>query len=469
MTELRKVLKLRTVISTSAGMAIATSCYLAGLQIATVLVGELAWISVLVAGFFCLLSAMCFSELTAIYPSAAGIKLFIQHAFNEKVAIIIGMFYVVLGIAMVGAESYLLSSVLTSTIRLVGPVFDRYLWMFFFVFFVGYINFRGVLITGIAQDIMTYVMITFLIGVSIYSISLHGVDVTAAAHSERFTLSNVIQAAAVGVFLFVGYEWVAPLAEETTDYKLIGRGMLWAIGILTCTYALFTVGMYVGLTQEQIKEQLSTDTPIPHIVLGRNLFGPVGAVLFVLMSILASVTSFNSGLLNTSRFSYAMARDNVLPRVFSTLHPVHASPWVSILFLSLLAVVVSCLTLVTGQYFFLIMMAAALECFIYIVAAVCVIRLRKKFPDKERSFKVPFGDAIPIVTVVVFAGLLIGLFSDATRDYEGRILFQNYWVAIAMGGFFLFTTAYTLAVVPIFKKKAQERASARVKRRPGRG
>ena len=469
MTELRKVLKLRTVISTSAGMAIATSCYLAGLQIATVLVGELAWISVLVAGFFCLLSAMCFSELTSIYPSAAGIKLFIQHAFNEKVAIIIGMFYVVLGISMVGAESYLLSSVLTSTIRLVGPVFDRYFWLFFFVFFVAYVNYRGVVMTGIVQDIMTYVMIAFLIGVSIYSISKNGVDVVTAAHSARFTLGNVIQAAGVGVFLFVGYEWVAPLAEETMDYKLIGRGMLWAIGILTCTYALFTVGMYVGLTEQQIKEQLSSDTPIPHIVFGRNLFGPVGAGFFVLMSILASVTSFNSGLLSTSRFSYAMARDNVLPRVFSTLHPVHASPWVSILFLALLSAVVSLLTLLSGQYFFLIVMAAALECFIYIVAAVCVIRLRRKFPDKERSFKVPLGYTIPIVTIVVFAGLLIAMFSDATRDYEGRVLFQNYWVAIAMAGFLLFTTAYTLTIVPIFKKKAEERARARVKRRPARG
>ena len=36
MTELRKVLKLRTVISTSSGMAIATSCYLAGIQVATI-------------------------------------------------------------------------------------------------------------------------------------------------------------------------------------------------------------------------------------------------------------------------------------------------------------------------------------------------------------------------------------------------------------------------------------------------
>ena len=56
---------------------------------------------------------MCFSELTSLYPTAAGIKLYIQNAFNEKVSIIIGMFYVILGISMVGAESYLLSSVLS--------------------------------------------------------------------------------------------------------------------------------------------------------------------------------------------------------------------------------------------------------------------------------------------------------------------------------------------------------------------
>jgi amino acid transporter len=88
MTTLKKVLKLRTVISTSAGMALATSCYLAGIQVATILVGELAWLSILIAGAFCLLSAMCFSELTSQYLTAAGIKLFIQNAFNERLAIV---------------------------------------------------------------------------------------------------------------------------------------------------------------------------------------------------------------------------------------------------------------------------------------------------------------------------------------------------------------------------------------------
>ena len=464
MTELKKVLKLRTIISTATGMAIATSCYLAGIQVAIILVGELAWISILLAGFLCLLSAMCFSELTSLYPTAAGIKLYIQHAFNERTSIIISMFYVVLGVAMVGAESFLLSSVLSSSFQIINPYYDKLLWMFFFIILVMFINFRGVYITGLLQDIMTYAMVAFMIGVSIYTFATHDINFSLAAQSAKFTLGNIIQAAGVGVFLYVGFEWVAPLAEETTDYRLIGKGMMWGVGLLSITYAMFIVAMYVGLTQEQ----LASGTPIPHILFGTNLFGTAGTVTFIGMSILASVTSFNSGLLNTSRFSYAMGRDNVLPRIFSKLHPKYATPWVSILALGGFAVAISLVTLYTGKYLFLIMMAAALECFIYVVAAVCVIRLRKKYPEKERSFKIPIGYTVPVIVIIVFTGLLLGIFFDVSRDYAGNELFKNYWVAVVMGAFFLLLTFYAFFVVPIFKQKAEERSKTRVKRRPGK-
>jgi amino acid transporter len=464
MTELKKILKLRTVISTSTGMAIATSCYLAGIQVATIVAGELAWISILLAGFLCMLSSLCFSELTSLYPSAAGIKLFIQNAFNERTSIIIGMFYVVLGISMVGAESYLLASVLSSTFEIFGPFYDKLLWILFFVLLVALINFRGVYLTGLVQDIMTYTMVAFMIVVSIYTFATRDISFSVAFHSSKFTAGNVMQAAAVGVFLYVGYEWVAPLAEETTDYRLIGKGMLWAIGLLSVTYALFIVAMYAGLTPEQ----LASGTTIPHILFGKNLFGTAGVATFIGMSILASVTSFNSGLLNTSRFSYAMGRDNVLPRAFSKLHSSFATPWVSILFLGIFAIAISLFTLFTGKYLFLILMAAALECFIYVVAAICVIRLRKKYPDKERSFKIPLGYVVPVTVIIVFTGLMIGIFTDVSRDYAGRGLFKNYWVAVVMACFFLLITAYALIIVPVLKKKAQARATTRVKRRPGR-
>lgn len=464
MTTLKKILKLRTVVSTSAGMALATSCYLAGLQVAIILVGELAWISIMVAGVFCLFAAMCFSELTSLYPTAAGIKLFIQNAFNEKAAIAIGAFYVILGISMVGAESYLLSSVLTDTFIVFSLNIDKFLWMLVFILFVALVNYRGIFITGLVQDILAYSMLSFLVVVSFYSFGVNGVDISSAIHSSEFTLANVVKAAGVGVFLYVGFEWVTPLAEETTDYRMIGRGMLLAIGILSVVYSLFVVAMYTGLSEEQ----LVSGSPIPHIVFARNLFGPIGVAIFIVMSILASVTSFNAGLLNTSRFAYAMARDNVLPRVFSHLHPDYATPWVAILALLIFAVSISLLILFSGQYLFIIVMAAALECIIYVVMALCVLRLRKKFPDKERSFKVPFGRLIPIITIIVFSGLALGLFADVSRDYTGEVLFANYWVAVVMALCAMLTTLYTLKVVPIFKKKAALKAQSRKRRRPGR-
>src|SRR5208283_3382003 len=464
MTTLKKVLKLRTVISTSVGMALATSCYIAGLQVAIIVEGELAWISILVAGLFCLLSAMCFSELTCLYPSAAGIKLFIQNAFNERIAIIIGMFYVVLGISMVGAESYILSSVMISAHTFVNPMADRIFWSFIFIMFVSFINYRGVKITGLAEDIMTFSKIALLAFVSIYTISKIGVDFTPVLASPKLTLANIIQAAGVGVFLFVGFEWVTPLAEETEDYRLIGKGMLITVGILSVVYSLFTVALWIGLTPQQ----RMSGTAIPHILLGRNLFGLPGVALLMFMSVLASVTSFNAGLLNTSRFTYAMARDNVLPKVFSKLHPVYATPWVAILMLMIFAMSVSIAIFITGNYLFIILMAAALECFIYVVAGVCVIRLRKKFPDKERSFKIPLGYTIPVIVIVVFTGLMLAIFTDVSRDYLGRELCKNYWVAVVMVVSFLCMTLYTLLVVPIFKKKAEEKSKTIVKRRPGK-
>jgi amino acid transporter len=465
MTVLRRVITLRTVVSASAGLAMATSCYLAGLQVAIIVVGELAWISILVAGLLCLLSAMCFAELISLYPTAAGIKLFIESAFNERAAISLAMFYVILGISIVGAESYVLSSVLSDAILIFNPFLDKCLWILFFILLVGYINYRGVKLTGWVQDILTYGMLSFLILVALYTFWVKGVNIGTALESSRFTLENVLMAAGVGVFLYVAFEWVTPLAEETTDYRMVGRGMMIAIGLLAVTYSLFVVAMYTGLTEEQ----LNRGTAIPHILFARNLFGTPGGVIFILMSIVASVTSFNSGLLNNSRYAYAMARDNVFPRFFSRLHPVYATPWVSILALMVFAIVVSLFILLTGKYLFLIVMAAALECFIYVVMAACVMRLRRRKPDMERAYRVPLGNVVPIVVIVVFAGLMLGIFADTSKDYRGNVLFQNYWVAVVMILFAALMVLYALTIVPRLRRRAEVRAAQRKRRRPGRG
>ena len=441
MSQLKKVVKFRTVVSTSAGMAMATSCYAAGIEVANMVAGQSAWIAVLVAGIMCMFSAMCFAELNGMYPSAAGIRLFIERAFGEKVALAVGAFYVGCALAMVGPETYILSNV----IHVLFPSIHHLLWVVVFLGIIALINYRGVIITGIVQDILSYSMIIFMLVVGIYAISISGITAGELFHTGGGV--NVFEAAAVGVFLYVGFEWVTPLAEEVTESSMIARGMLVAVGLLCITYAVFITGM-----TSVIPKEILAESPIPHIEVGRKLFGEVGLIIFIIMSVLASMTSYNAGFLNFSRYMYAMGRDNVLPRVFSSISR-YATPWFAILFCFAISLAISVYIYFSGRYIRLIMVSAAIEVIIYLVMALAVIRIRKKLPDNARSYRVPGGLIIPIIAVVFFIVLLVGIYA------------QDIIVLYIMIGVLCVCLLYTLLVVPRLRAAHVARMAARKPRR----
>ena len=254
MTELKKVLKLRTVISTSAGMAIATSCYLAGIQVATILVGELAWISILVAGFLCLLSSHVLLRADVALPDRGRDQALhtarLQRAHLASSSACSTWCWASPWWAR-RATSW--RACCPASFSVFDPFYDKLLWMLLFILLVGVINFRGVYITGVVQDILTYVMVGFMIAVSVYTFATHEINLGAALAEREIHLSETSCRPRAWVCSSTsGFEWVTPLAEETTDYRLIGKGMMWAIGLLSLTYALFIVAMYAGLTQEQL-------------------------------------------------------------------------------------------------------------------------------------------------------------------------------------------------------------------------
>lgn len=446
MTGLKKVITLRTVIATSAGMAMATSCYAAGVKVAMLVAGQSAWISILVAGIMCILASLCFSELNGMYPSAAGIRLFIERSFGEKAAITIGAFYLGCAIAMVGPETHILSNVVATVLPGVPP----FTWVVVFLGLIALLNVRGVVLAGLAEDIMTYTMLTFMIVVGIYAIKTSGISAPELLNTGG--VSSVFQAAAVGVFLYVGFEWVTPLAEEVTDSKMIPKGMMIAIGLLCLAYVIFITGM----TATVPKETLAAST-IPHIVVGNALFGKLGIYSFVAMSCLASLTSYNAGFLNFSRFMYAMGRDNVLPRVFSRVSDRYATPWVAILFAFFLSLLISIYCHLTGKYMRLILVAAAIEVIIYTVMALSVIRLRFTMRDTARPFRVPGGLVIPVISVLFFLVLLVGIYVE------------DIVVLFIMAGVFAFCLVYTLLVPPRLRSAYEKRMAQRVprRRRPG--
>jgi APA family basic amino acid/polyamine antiporter len=108
-------------------------------------------------------------------------------------------------------------------------------------------------------------------------------------------------------------------------------------------------------------------------------------------------------LLGQSRIFYAMARDGMIPQVFSTIHPRFATPWkgniitgivcgimAGLLPLDLLGELVSIGTLVA-----------------FIVVCIGVMLLRVRLPDVHRPFRTPLV-WVTAPLGIIMCGIMIG-------------------------------------------------------------
>jgi amino acid transporter len=462
MTQLRRAIGLRTVISTGAGMALATVTYVSFIQLASYLTGNSAWIAILVSGLMAVFAGSCFAELNSMYPTAAGIKLFIERAFGERTAIIISGVYVLGQLAIVGAEIFILSQAISQGVTIIPPV----IWAVLFVGVLLYLNFRGITFAGLAQDILAYTMFTGLILVSIYG--LYTIDFHIANPFTIGSMDGFIQAVAIGISCFIAFEWVITVSEEVVDVKLVPRGMMIALGLLAISYALFSTAMTSVLGWDLLLPVLEPEgMPTPHVLYGKFLLGGFGLYFMIIMGLLASLTSLNAGIMTASRFVYAMARDWSLPRFLARLHPRYATPWVAMLVVLLYCVIMTIYGFVTRYVLSMILIIAAAECLIYVVMALAVIRLRYKEPDKERSFKLPGGITIPIIVVVVY-GIVAGfiLFGPMRPEdvTDQRICLFFILGLLALNSLYVFTIWPRLRAK--YKKIADERVPRR-RRKPG--
>ncbi|HTT86732.1 MAG TPA: hypothetical protein VMF60_05165, partial [Acidimicrobiales bacterium] len=90
---LRRGLGLRSVVSTSAGLAFAALEYLAAAGLVAYVAGDSAWIAVGTAGLLALVAWGCFSELNGMFPTAAAVRLYMRRSMDDRVALIITFTY----------------------------------------------------------------------------------------------------------------------------------------------------------------------------------------------------------------------------------------------------------------------------------------------------------------------------------------------------------------------------------------
>ena len=442
---------LRSVVSTSTGLAFAAIEYLAAASLLAYVSGSLAWVSILVAGLMALLAWGFFSELNGLFPTAAAIRLYMQRSFDDRIALTVTFSYLTTVVLVLAADAYIVGAAFTHVTGLPGWVTGLVIAVLLGVAMVA--NLRGVQLATRVQDVATVTVIVATLVVVGVGLTKHRTAEAVAADAHRHHGAGAfIQAVALGVPLYSAFEWVTTSSEEVRRLRDVPRGMVIALGVLALTCAGVAAAMGRLLSQHEL------DSAYPQLFLGRHALGQSGYVLMCAITLVTAVNTFNSGFITASRFVYATAREGSLPRGFARLND-NAVPWLPVVVIGAVALVASLLVAVTDGWKVLVATGAALEAGIYAVAAFCVLRLRRRQPDDERPFRVPAAGVLGWVGVVVFGFLALAAslsVDDKTNPLPLAI------IAVVAGG----AVAYVLVGLPrVQAAEAARRAAQGTRRR----
>ncbi|MGP8058536.1 MAG: APC family permease [Acidimicrobiales bacterium] len=450
---LRRALGLRTVVSTSTGLAFAALEYLAAAGLVAYVAGDSAWIPIGVAGLLALLAWGFFGELNGMFPTAAAIRLYMKRSMDDRAALTITFTYMTTIVLVIAADAFIVGTALAHAFG--EPAWVSGLWIVGLLGLAVLSNLRGVRVAGGVQDVATYLVLaaTLVVGATALARSHHALRFPfdpIHGHSG----GDLLEAVALGVFLYSAFEWVTTSAEEVRRPHHVHRGMLISVGILFVVCSLVTVAMSHVLTHHQLA------SAYPQLDLGVAAMGQAGLWLMAVVTAVTALNTFNGGFITASRFVYGTAREGSLPRQLALLND-RAVPWVPVLALGGVSLVVALAVALTGSWQVLVAVGASLEAMIYAVAAFCTLRLRARAPEHHRPFRLPLARVLAVVGLVVFSLLALTASVSVNSRFDPAPLVIIVCCAAA-------SAYYVLRVLPRVRAAEEARRAAAPRRRPAR-
>ncbi|MBD3260039.1 amino acid permease, partial [Candidatus Woesearchaeota archaeon] len=418
MAELKKVLSFRAILLITVNSIMGTGIFF--LPAVGAREGGpasiLAWIALSLLSIYI---AMCFGELSSMFPKAGGVYEFCKHAYGRFFSFIIGWTTFIAGnvtIAMliVGAIQYLLpvkAPLLTIPICLV------------FVVIFNYIAFRGMKMSAVMLIAFAFITLIAILGLAIPG--LFRMD------PANFTPFFVFPATSIFVTIFLisetffGWETATFLAEETKDgAKVMPKALIWGTVIIAGICMVSVIASLGVINWETFGQSAA-----PLADLAMFHFGSKGAYIFTLITYLAIIGSVAAWIVSEPRLILAMAKDKLFLKQFAAIHPKYSTPYKAIIFQTCLTIIL--VVVGAGSYEMLLKILVPLVLFMYAMVMVSVPVLRYRKPDLKRHYKVPLGKIGPYI----IAGILVSLIF--------------YWMFMTEGAFSLLRLAFSFVLLGI--------------------
>lgn len=396
MKKLQRTLSLPGAIAVSVGGMLSGIFVLPGLAVG--ITGSSIWLAFLVAALCILPAVLSKSELATAMPKSGGTYVYIERAFGPLFGTIagIGLWLSLLlksAFSLVGLSAYLyvlieVDSSLTKFIALSA------------LLFILLLNIFGVKKVEKTQLVIVSISLLSLLFIIFFGFSSFDSKLMEPVFSDGS--SGFITGVA---FLYISYAGVTKIAavagEIKNPEKNLPKTMIISLFLITSVYVLVAI-VLVGNVEASV---LSTDIK-PIYTLFQTVGGDYLGYVAGVVGVITLLSMANSGVLASSRFPFAMAKDKLMPNFLSSVNSKFMTPAPAIITTSLIiALAITFLDVVK-----IAKLASAFKVLMFISTNLSIIVLRETnaqwYNPSFRSPLYPYVQIFGILSGIVLLAFL---------------------------------------------------------------
>ncbi|MBN1377209.1 amino acid permease [Candidatus Woesearchaeota archaeon] len=405
MAELKKVLSMPVMLIITINSIMGTGIFFLP-AIGARIAGPASMISWGILAILSIYIAMCFGELTSMFPTAGGVYEFSKQAYGGFFSFIIGWITFLAGnitIAMliVGAIQYLLP------LQIIWP---KILISLMFILIFNIIAYKGMKLSSVM--LVTFGIITMSTLILLIIPNLIKLNMNNYQPFFVTPIPIIFFAIFFIAETFFGWETATFLAGETKDGektmpKVLILGTI-IIAIISLTFVFSSLGF--------VSWKVFGNFEAPLAYLGTAHYGSLGGDVFTILVYMSIIGSVAGWIVSAPRLILSMAEDKLLPQQLASIHPKYFTPHKAIIF----QIIITSILVVVGaaSYAVLLEMLLPFLIFMYSVVLIALVVLRFKKPEIKRYYKVPFGKTGPFLVIAFMLFLMYMWIENSTNAVQ---------------------------------------------------
>ena len=390
-------------------------------------------------GTLMLIIGLCYAEVTPMLPVTGGEVAYAYKAYGTSRAFIIGWFLAFGYLSVSAFEAISVGLVLSFLLPQIDvfPLYEiagstvyatHLLLAFVFTGLITGINYFGV---GIASRVQIVLTVLFLLCAVLFVVSgiASGEVGNLAPYFGDSALGSGGLAGMLAVFVtvpfwYVGFDTIPQAAEERRENSPLHRLGLYVVLAIICS-TLFYIAIILGAGmagpwRDIVGEELPTAAAFSAAFESQWLVR-----LVLIAGLIGLLTSWNGFFLAGSRVLFSLGRGRIIHESFGQAHAKYGTPTTAVLFSGL----VTFLSALLGRGAIIAFVDVGSFCIAlaFLGVALSLIQLRKKFPDLERPYRMPGGNALAYVAA---AGSLFILFVMLVPGSPSRLVWPLEWLIL---------------------------------------